>query len=52
MQISYHSTLTKIQKLQQRKKKVFSSTIRYTWYWLVMSEIGQYSQYIAGTLGI
>ena len=47
MQISYHSALTKIQKLQNlkikknknKKKKTFFYTGRYTWYRPVLSEI-------------
>ena len=50
MQISYHSTLTKIQKLQ--KKKLFFYTGRYDQYRPVLSEIGRYGWYMADTTGI
>ena len=50
MQISYHSVLTKIQKLQNlKKKKTFFFTGRYTRYRLVLPEIGRY---MASTAGI
>ena len=46
MQISYHFTLTKIQKLQNKKKKmVFFCIGRYARYRMVMPEIGQYGRY-------
>ena len=50
MQINYHSALTKIQKLQnlKKKKKTFFFTARYAWYWPVLPEIGWYGQYTAG----
>ena len=50
MQVSYHSVFTKIQKLQnlKKKKKVFFYASRYAWYRLVLSEIDWYGQYIAG----
>ena len=51
MQISYHFFLTKIQKLQnlKKKKKTFFYTGRYARYRLVLPEIGRYE---AGTAGI
>ena len=53
MQISYHSVLKKIQKLQnlkkKKKKKTFFCTNRYARYWSVLPEIGRYE---AGTVGI
>ena len=39
MQISYHSTLTKIQKLKNLKKKKIM-------YWPVLLEIGRYGRYL------
>ena len=41
MQISYHSVLTKIQKLQNLKKKKKTLYL----YWLVLPEIGRYGRY-------
>ena len=54
MQINYHSALTKIQKLQnlKKKKKTFFCTARYAWYRPVLPEIGWYGKYMAGTAGI
>ena len=55
MEISYHSVLTKIQKLQKfkkKKKKTFFCTGRYAWYRPVLPEIVRYSQYEAGIAGI
>ena len=52
IQISYHSILTKIQKLQnfkKKKKKNFFCTGRYARYRPVLPEIGRYE---AGTPGI
>ena len=51
MQISCHFALTKIQKLQnlkKKKKKTFFFTGRYTQYRLVLPEIGQYMACTAG----
>ena len=55
MQISYHFALTKIQKLQNLKKKkktFFFCTGRYARYRPVLPEIGRYARYMVGTLGI
>ena len=55
MQISYHSVLKKIQKLQnlkKKKKKTFFCTGRYAQYRPVLPEIGRYSRYEASTAGI
>ena len=53
MQISYHSVLTKIQKLQNLKKKIkkktYFCTDQYARYQPVLPEIGRYE---AGTAGI
>ena len=46
MQISYHSVLTKIQKLQKLKNKNFFL------YRPVLPEIGRYGRYEAGMAGI
>ena len=43
MQISYHSTLTKIQKLQNKKKKKKKKF--FFLYWVIMPEIGLYGRY-------
>ena len=48
MQISYHFALTKIQKLQNLKKKKKNIFL----YRPVLPEIGWYGQYMAGTAGI
>ena len=48
MQISYHSVLTKIQKLQKfkkKKKKTFFFTGRYAQYRPVLPKIGRYGRY-------
>ena len=48
MQISYHSVLTKIQKLQnlkKKKKKLFSVPVSIAQNWLVRLVQGQYGQY-------
>ena len=50
MQISYYSVLTKIQKLQNFKKK--KKNILYWPVRPVLPEIGRYGQYEAGTAGI
>ena len=54
IQISYHFVLTKIQKLQnlKKKKKTFFCTGRYARYRPVLPEIGRYDRYEAGTAGI
>ena len=52
MQISYHSTLTKIQKLQKKKKKLFFWTGRYDQYQPILFKIGRYGWYMADTAGI
>ena len=56
MQISYHFALTKIQKLQNLKKKrkriFFFGTDWYAQYWPVLPEIGRYDWYMASTAGI
>ena len=56
MQISYHFALTKIQKLQNLKKKekefFFLGTDWYAQYWPVLPEIGRYDWYMASTAGI
>ena len=45
MQISYNFVLTKIQKLQNlKKKKTFFCTDRYARYRLVLPEIGRYNR--------
>ena len=46
MQISYHSALIKIQKLQNLEKKKKKICIdQYARYWLVLPEIGWYGRY-------
>ena len=54
IQISYHFVLTKIQKLQnlKKKKKTFFCTGRYARYRPVLPEIGWYGRYETGTAGI
>ena len=54
MQISYHSFLKKIQKLQnlKKKKKKNFCTGRCARYWPILPEIGWYARYEAGTAGI
>ena len=53
MQISYHSFLTKIQKLQNlKKKKKNFCTGQYARYRPVLLSIGRYGRYEADTAGI
>ena len=48
MQISYHSAITKIQKLQNLKNKIFFfCTNRYSQYRLVLLKINRYGRYMA-----
>ena len=47
MQINYHSALTKIQKLQNLKKKK-----NFFLYQPILPKIGQYDRYMTGTAGI
>ena len=47
MQVSYYFALTKIQKLQNLKKKK-----RFFLCWPAMPEIGRYGWYVIGTAGI
>ena len=51
MQISYLSTLTKIQKLQNLKiiKKKNFYIARYAWYRSLLLKIGRYGWYMTGT---